>query len=248
VRVLYEIIIMKNYCHLFFDLDNTIWDFSSNSWYALQKTFQKFNLDPINFDTFFEIYSRHNEYVWELYRQNKITKQELSRKRFELTFKETGITGVDEMDFNDNYLERLPRETRLCDGAMEVLGKLSEKFRLHIITNGFSEAQYKKLSISGIDRFFGKIIVSEEIRIPKPSPGIFLHALKTCNAKKRESIMIGDSWEVDILGAMEAGIDQVHYAPSLKNAEFTPAESAVIAKSGTKTYRINHLEEVFGIF
>jgi YjjG family noncanonical pyrimidine nucleotidase len=248
VRVLYEIIIMKHYRHLFFDLDNTIWDFNRNSWYALQETFKKFNLNLKSFEVFFEAYNRHNDHLWELYRQNEITKQDLSGKRFELTFLETGIIGINGMDFNNSYLERMPYQTRLCDGAMEVLKKLSVKYKMHIITNGFSEVQHKKLSVSGIDRFFGKVILSEDINISKPSPGIFLHALKTCNAKKKESLMIGDSWEIDIIGAMEAGIDQVHYTPFRKNAEFTPAESAVIAKSGTKTYRINRLEDVFRIF
>jgi len=235
---------MKKYRHLFFDLDNTIWDFNLNSYYALKETFKIFKLELNQFENFFEVYTKNNDRLWELYRQNGITKDELSKSRFDLTFKETAIKGATGFDFNREYLMQMPLQTRLCDGAEETLGKLAGKYEMHIITNGFSEVQVKKMENSGLNRFFKKVFVSEEIKSPKPSPGIFRFALKSCNARKKESLMIGDSWEVDVIGAMDVGIDQVHYAPFMESNLFTASERERMESSGTNTFRINHLEEL----
>lgn len=236
---------MSIYKHLFFDLDNTVWDFNRNSWYALKETFRQYELDEAIFDRFFEAYERHNDYLWEEYRNNRIVKQDLARLRFELTFNDLGIKNIDGLTFNDSYLGWMPLQTRLCDGAREVLEKLSKKYELHIITNGFMEVQHKKLANSGLDVYFKRMFISEEIKSPKPAPEIFHHALKSSNARKKESLMIGDSWEVDILGAMEVGIDQIHYAPFLNDSSFTKEESDLISSKITKTLRINHLSELF---
>ena len=235
---------MIKYRHLFFDLDNTIWDFNLNSWYALRETFIQYRLDLSFFERFYEIYVFHNERLWELYRQNGITKEELSRSRFELSFAETGISGVNATDFNRDYLERMPLQTRLCDGARHVLAKLSEKYDMHIITNGFAEVQYKKLGNSDLSGFFKKVFVSEEIKSPKPSPEIFRHAMKSCNARKKESLMIGDSWEVDIVGAMQTGMDQVFYDPSGENEREGNTDFVMKRDSGTVTFIIRRLDEL----
>jgi putative hydrolase of the HAD superfamily len=235
---------MKHYRHLFFDLDNTVWDFNMNSRFALLETFKLYNLDQSLFEGFLKSYIIHNEKLWALYRQNGITKEELTKKRFDLSFQETGLEGVDAVAFNRDYLDNLPFQTRLCDGALEVLEKLSRKYEMHIITNGFREVQYKKMEKSDLNRFFKRIFVSEEIKSPKPSPEIFRHAMKSCNARKKESLMIGDDWEVDILGAMQTGIDQVHYAPNLPDIYFTDEELVIINRFRTATFRINRLEEL----
>ena len=237
----------RKYRHLFFDLDNTLWDFNLNSYHAPWENFIRYRLDLQVFERFYEIYIIHNERLWELYRQNGITKEELSMSRFELSFRETGIEGVDSVDFNREYLMLMPLQTRLCDGALHVLERLSERYEMHIITNGFAEVQYKKLGNSDLSRFFKKVFVSEEIKSPKPSPEIFRHAMKSCNARKKESLMIGDSWEVDIVGAAGIGMDQVYYHPA---GEEEPGEySGWIreSNSGTCTYHIRRLDELLEI-
>ncbi len=235
----------SHYRHLFFDLDNTLWDFSRNSWFALQNALEKHSLDPAHFSAFYQVYNRHNDALWELYRQNGITKEELSRGRFDRTLEELGIRGIDGLELNQTYLSLMPLQTHLCEGAMEVVENLARRYQLHIITNGFSEVQYKKLTNSGLAPYFKKVFVSEEIKSPKPSPGIFRYALKSCNARKKESLMIGDSWEIDILGAMKVGIDQVHYAPFLPETSFTTEEQQIITRWRSRTLRIVRLTELY---
>ncbi|MFZ5429981.1 MAG: YjjG family noncanonical pyrimidine nucleotidase [Bacteroidota bacterium] len=235
------------YKHLFFDLDNTVWNFDLNSWHAMKRVYLECGFQDEEYEGFFEIYNRHNDRLWELYRRNGIQKQELARQRFDLTFEEAGISGISGAEFNERYLQYMPLQTRLCDGAHEVLEKLSKRFKLHIITNGFLEVQHKKLEHSNLRPFFDRIFISEEIKSPKPSREIFMHALRNTNARKRESLMIGDSWDADVIGAMEAGIDQVHYAPHLSDNHFSTLEEQLLAKSSTHTYRILSLKELFAI-
>lgn len=235
------------YQHLFFDLDNTIWDFTRNSREALIQTFRFFGLDETFFPQFYKSYIINNDKLWEEYRNRQITKEQLSVQRFGQTFAQTGIKNPDEAQFNKIYLEFMPQQTLLCPDARSVIEKLSQRHKLHIISNGFSEVQYKKMENSGLSKFFTKIFISEEIKAPKPSPEIFLHALKNSNARKEESLMIGDSWEVDIVGAMNVGIDQVYYTPERGTADFTDVEKAAVGNSSTHTWCIKTLPELLTI-
>lgn len=207
---------MKKYTHLFFDLDNTLWDFKTNSLHAMQEAYNKLMLNSteVQFDVFYRVYSGHNHQLWEAYRKKQIKKKELTQLRFQLTFEDLNISGVHPQEMNDLYLQEMPRQTFLIDGASDLLTALKTSgYKLFIITNGFFEVQHKKLESSGLQPFFEKVFISEELKVPKPGREIFEHAIKSANAKKTSSLMIGDDWEVDILGALNFGIDAIYYAP-----------------------------------
>lgn len=200
----------KKYTHLFFDLDNTLWDFEQNSRIALQNTLLHFGLNEkgVDFDAFFNSYSIHNSRLWGEYREGKVGKRDLKKLRFEQTFLELGIAGIDPLEMNMQYLTEMPFQTNLVRGTVEILEYLFRKgYFLFIITNGFREVQLKKLDVSGLKKYFSKVYISEEIKAPKPSKTIFEHAIKSSNAKKEASLMIGDDFETDITGALRFGID-----------------------------------------
>lgn len=204
---------MKKYTHLFFDLDNTLWDFKTNSRCAMEITYQAFALEKqkVIFSQFYEVYSDVNKKLWEAYRKKEIRKKELTNKRFSLTFETLGIQGIDPDKMNEYYLTEMPKQKHLLANTINVLQELKTKgYALNIITNGFKEVQRKKLVSSGLDSFFNKLFISEEVKTPKPGREIFEHALKSSNAKKSKSVMIGDDWEVDILGAAKFGIDAIY--------------------------------------
>lgn len=204
----------RKYTHLFFDLDNTLWDFKTNSRYAMLETFNILGIDKnsVDFDNFFDTYCVYNDNLWAAYRKKEVTKKELTRQRFQLTFDSLGIKNVDALMMNDVYLKEMPKQSHLIDGAREILDYTKSKgYRLFIITNGFKEVQHEKLKQAGLQNYFEKVFISEEIKIPKPGRGIFEHAIKSSNAKKKSSLMIGDDWEVDILGALHFGIDAVYF-------------------------------------
>jgi putative hydrolase of the HAD superfamily len=109
-------------------------------------------------------------------------------------------------------------------------------YTLHLITNGFEKTQHSKLQNSGLDKYFRTVITSEASNSLKPHKEIFDFAMTKTGAKKEESIMLGDSLEVDILGAKNAGLDQVYVNHLRLEPAFKP------------TYTIYALNELEGIF
>jgi putative hydrolase of the HAD superfamily len=203
------------YKHLFFDLDHTLWDFDTNSREALHDLYHSLSLAKAgvnDFDLFHKIYLDHNERLWDRYRKGLMKVDELRWKRMSMTlleFKNGDESLARKMGIE--FLNILPTKKALFPDTVEVLTYLKEKkYGLHLITNGFEKTQHHKLRTSGIDNFFLEVITSEGSNSLKPHPEIFEYALIKTGAEKRESIMIGDTPDVDILGASKAGIDQVY--------------------------------------
>lgn len=237
----------KRYTHIFFDLDNTLWDFKQNSFYAMQSTFQLFNIEKqnIEFEKFFDVYSKHNHSLWSEYRTKKMSKKELIRLRFKKTFDELGIKGIGPEIMNTCYLNEMPKQYYLKEGVLELLQYLKNKrYKLNIITNGFSEVQHKKVESSGLKPFINKIFTSEEVKTPKPGYEIFEHAIKSANAKKISSLMVGDDWEVDVLGATVFGIDAAYFVNS-KNVKLEQLKKS--QKLNNIIYKIGELNQLQSI-
>lgn len=209
----------KKYTHIFFDLDNTLWDFERNSRNAMHVAFHLFKIDKLTtFDLFFETYNRHNHSLWESYRNKEVGKKDLTYLRFQNSFDELDIKDVNADEMNTLYLTEMPKQRELNEGAIEILNYLKKKrYHLNIITNGFKEVQYKKIESSGLAPYFDKIFISEDIKSPKPERGIFEFSIKSTNARKINSIMIGDDLDVDIMGAVKYGIDAILYQKKCGN-------------------------------
>jgi YjjG family noncanonical pyrimidine nucleotidase len=205
--------------HIFFDLDHTLWDFDKNSEVAFDKIF-KLNHPNIKIDRFIEKYVPINQACWKLFQNDEITHHELRYNRLKHTFDAINFEISDaEIDIIANdYLEFLPESNLLFDGAIEILEYLVTKYELHIITNGFAEVQAKKINNSNIDHYFKSITNSEMAGVKKPNPKIFEHALEIAKAKKSESIMIGDSLDADVRGAINFGIDAIYFNSNGENA------------------------------
>jgi putative hydrolase of the HAD superfamily len=203
------------YKHLFFDLDHTLWDFDANARVTLQQLHIDLNLVDKgihDFDLFYKNYLVHNEKLWARYRNGYIRQEELRLKRMWLTLLDFKI--ADEAlarQLSELFLQLLPTRTLLFPDTKEILQYLTDKeYQLHLITNGFELIQHDKLKNSGISHFFKEVITSESSNSLKPQAEIFNYALNKTGAAVEESLMIGDSIEVDIAGAIAAGMDQVH--------------------------------------
>ncbi len=234
---------MRKYEHIFFDLDNTLWDFTANSKLALKQTALDFGIlnDSFSFEDFFSFYIELNEKLWKEYRNKNFTKAELVKIRFQKTLDNFNVNDVDPLLMNERYLENMPKQNQLVEGAIETLDYLKSRgYQMHIITNGFKEVQHQKLQNSGLDKYFDKVFISEEIQAPKPDKRIFQHALKSCNARKSKSIMIGDSWDVDIIGARNLGMDQVYYSKNESNIHMDSRSANFEENNEETTYRNSH--------
>jgi putative hydrolase of the HAD superfamily len=205
------------YKHLFFDLDNTLWDFAKNSHETFNELYQDLLISQLNIpsvEAFYDVYSIHNTRLWGLYRENQITKDELKDTRFLLTLKEFGIDDKNlASTLSDEYTYRSPRKGILFPGTIEMLDQVKERFKLHIITNGFEEIQHVKLEFAGLTKYFECLITSEQAGSKKPDAGIFYYAMDQAGAKAEESLMIGDDLDVDIIGAREVGMDTLLFDP-----------------------------------
>jgi putative hydrolase of the HAD superfamily len=195
--------------HIFFDLDDTLYDFEKNSCIALEYLFAEFSMGTklnVDFHEFYEAYKKVNSQFWSLYNKGQITKQYLRDHRFHETFKKFSYDNfTDNLAFNEQYLTRAPHGAHLREGCIEILEHLKSKYSLHIITNGFKEIQDIKLTKSGIKNYFSNIIVSEEYGFSKPDEKIFRLAETLASGQRNECLMIGDNYESDIEGSLSAG-------------------------------------------
>jgi len=205
----------SKYKHLFFDLDHTLWDFESNSRQTLAEIYDLLDLRARgvdDFDRFHKIYLQYNDRLWERYRNGFIKVDELRWKRMWLTLLEFKI-GDEALarKMGIVFLDLLPTRKILFPHTKEILDYLlTKKYSLHLITNGFEKTQQSKLQHAGLDGYFSEIVTSENANSLKPHKEIFDYALSKTGATKAESIMLGDSLDVDIQGAMNFGIDQVY--------------------------------------
>lgn len=198
--------------HVFFDLDHTLWDFDRNSELTFKKIFDLNNI-PVDLSKFLEIYVPINLQYWKLYREDKIDKASLRYRRLNDVFSQLDIEVKTATIYklSEDYITYLTTFNHLFDGTFEILEYLTAKYELHIITNGFKEVQSGKLKCSNIDRFFKTVTNSEMVGVKKPNPKIFRHALSVAGASPGKSMMIGDNYEADILGALNLGIDAICY-------------------------------------
>lgn len=223
---------MKNITDIFFDLDHTLWDFDKNSILAFDKIFKKHH-PTIDVNTFIQVYAPINQACWKLYQVDKISHEELQYQRLKQTFDALNYVISDE-DINrisHDYIEFLPDNNLLFDGAIEVLNYLKPNYNLHIITNGFAEVQTRKLSNSGIQNYFKTITNSEMAGVKKPHPNIFEFALSLAKVSKENALMIGDCIDADVRGAIDFGIKAILFDETSKHNE-------------TEILTINHLLEL----
>lgn len=231
---------MKTYRNIFFDLDDTLWDFSRNSREVYEKLFHKYGYDRWfdSFDRHYTLYKEGNDMLWDKYGKGEIDKAELNRLRFAYPFR---LSGQDDGGTAERFcaesLEMMKHQPHAVEGAKELLAYLKDKgYRLFIISNGFRELQSAKLHAAGLDGFFSKVILSEDIMIHKPDKAIFHFALSATQSMPAQSVMIGDNFDTDITGARNAGIDQIFFnRKSIEKPSFTP------------TYTVGRLTEIEAI-
>jgi len=225
------------YKHLFFDLDHTLWDFDANARMTLEQLHIDLSLPEkgINdFDRFHKNYLVHNERLWAQYRSGEIKQDELRLKRMWLSLLDFNIDDKElALQMNELFLQLLPTRTILFPDTIEVLQYLQEKgYNLHLITNGFEKTQHAKLKSSGLAPFFEVVVTSEGSDSLKPQREIFDYALNKTGATTTESLMIGDTLDVDVAGALNVGMDAVHVNYSHIVQDIAP------------TYTIYHLREL----
>ena len=195
-----------------FDLDDTILNSRVAQLNAIlefkakSKVFQNINDDE--FITKWDIIMRSK---YEKYLKGEITFSELRKERIKTMFSvyDIKITDSKAEKLFDSYQEIYEKNWKTFDDAKEVLDELKTKYKLAIVSNGNSMQQRKKIKLAGLDKYFTKIFISEEVGYVKPQKEIFLMACKAINVKPENAVMIGDKYKVDIEGSIKAGLNAI---------------------------------------
>lgn len=201
---------------VFFDLDDTLWDFSGNSLIALESVFSTELSLQLAFGMekeFIEVYHKHNAELWNLYHSGKITAPYLRAERFGRTLAESSFRGdiaAEARRLDKEYLSRLVKEPGLVDGAVRLLEGISPYFLIGLLSNGFLDTQYDKIYNTPLHKYVARTVISEETGINKPDRRIFDYALRETGAEASRTIMVGDNPATDIKGALDAGWNAIY--------------------------------------
>ena len=244
---------MKQYKAVFIDWDDTIGDFLGAAKLALQDMYEKYNLSEYfaSCEEFVSLYKPHNLELWDKYGKDLVTKEYLSFDRFFFPLMHGSKGGERRLgdkairqevaalaeQLSEDFLNMTTARFSLLEGAEELVRYLAAKYPLTVVTNGFVEVQYEKFDKSGLRDCFAHIVLSEEVGCQKPNPRIFEEALRMNGLQAEDVVMIGDSWNSDIQGAINAGIDQIWIRKS----------KDPLPEGQSATYLVQSLSEVMEI-
>ena len=210
------------YEFLLLDMDDTILDFKKAEQVALEKTLRSFSLEPTP-----EVcarYSQINQGYWEMLERKEITREKLKVQRFGDLFSEYGIA-IDSALCAKRYVENLAQGHFFLPGAPEAVESLSKKYKLYLVSNGATDVQMSRLGSAGIEKYFQKVFISQQIGVDKPDKVFFERCFAQIpNFDKEKAIIVGDSLTSDILGGRNAGI-----ATCWINANKKPARTDIPA-------------------
>lgn len=205
---------MGRFDTILWDVDGTLLDFPKSERYALSYCFEHFHLE-MDKDTP-ERYSKINDSFWKRLELGEIeNKQEVLLGRFEILFRELGITHVSSAEFQEIYKDALGSVYFYRDNSLTLCKSLQGHFRQYIVTNGVAYTQEKKLRLSGLYELMDDVFISEQVGYPKPNPEFFRYCFeKIKNADKNRIIIVGDSLSSDMKGGDNAGITTCWYNPA----------------------------------
>lgn len=222
------------YTTLYFDLDNTLLDFSAAERSAISRLLSLHGVTPD--PRYVAEYSAINRKFWERFERGEIKREAIFEGRFIEFTSKIGIK-ADTKKMSGDYFSLLAEGHDTVPGAKEVLEYVKAKnYTVCATTNGVSKTQYKRIRESGLEKYFDFVFVSEDTGHQKPEKAYFDYVLAHSPEKDRKKILvIGDSESSDILGGINVGMDTCWLNPSGAKATHSP------------TYQICNISELIGI-
>ncbi|MBQ3114896.1 MAG: YjjG family noncanonical pyrimidine nucleotidase [Clostridia bacterium] len=202
------------YKYLLWDIDGTVLDFLASEAYAIRTLFRKYNLGECT-EEMLKLYSEINAKYWRMLERNEITKPQVLIGRFLEFFSIIGVDANVAESFNNDYQLTLGDHIEFIENAKEVLLLSKGKFVIAAVTNGTKVAQEKKLRMSGLDKIFDAVFISEDVGAEKPNEQYFNYVFENLGiTNKKEVLIIGDSLIADMKGGYNSGIDTCWFNPA----------------------------------
>lgn len=226
---------MAKYNCIMMDIDNTLLDFDAAERKALLETLQQFSLpcDEAAVSRYHEI----NSSLWGELNKGKIRRDKLVVERFDRFVKEIGAAAK-ATELNRAYTEHLATHADVIPGAEEALQELAEVATMIAVSNGTESVERGRLKLSGFEKYFDDIFVSEAVGVSKPNPKIFQMAMRKLGIEHSDKVLVvGDSLSADIQGGVNAGLDTCWV-----NMNGLENESGL-----TPTYEVKALRELYPI-
>ena len=222
------------YKAIFLDIDDTVFNFKKCSESALKETFSTLNLEYNK--NVFESFSAIDERLWKQQKEELLTVAEVLDIRFAELSETLGLN-YDSNLAKEHFGKLLGEQYIMEPGIEEVLKELSADYKIYAASNGVLTMQENRLELSGLNKYFTDLYVSDDLGYAKPNINFFTESMNRAKLQPSEILMIGDSLVSDITGARAAGIDSVWYNPyGLENLSKISAD-----------YEIKDLHELAGI-
>lgn len=199
------------YSVVLIDLDDTLLDFGAASRFSLHRLTEGCGR-PISAEEA-EDFESINAECWRMLERGELTRDQLSRRRFDIFFEKIGIK-ADPLEANARFRAGLADSAVLIPGALELCRGLHEMCGLYLISNGFVDTQKKRISAAGLDRYFHGVFTSQGVGYTKPDPLFFRAVFDSIgHEKESETVVLGDSLTSDMAGGHAYGLDTCWFDP-----------------------------------
>jgi 2-haloacid dehalogenase len=216
------------YKGVFFDADDTLFDYPRAERAALRACLSEFRL-RIKLGIFLDSYRRHNRDLWQAFERGETDQATLRAERFRRVGAEFGIPDLPLDRISTFYLEALSGQPQLMPGALVTVRALAKKYPLALVTNGIAAVQRRRFAASPITPNFQAVVISEEVGFAKPDPRIFAPALQKIGVEAAEVLYVGDSVTSDMAAARNAGMDFCWFNPGRVPVPAGQAPTFIIA-------------------
>ena len=224
---------MRKYSVVLFDIDDTLLDFPRSEKEALCEAFMLSGVE-LN-EEMITVYQKINYELWKALERGEIERDELMTRRFEDFAKFYGLD-IDFLKVANDYLDCLGKKIYFIEGARELLEALYGKIRMYIVTNGLAKVQNSRYKLTGFDKIFDGMFISQEVGANKPDNRFFEYVAEhIVGFEKEKTIIVGDSLSSDIAGGINFGIDTCWYSAKGMTPKIQP------------TYTVDSLDKVLPI-
>ena len=222
-----------------FDIDNTLMPWKAEYFSEIYTVLKELNIECTEED-FLKIQKAFSEYENNYY-------------TFSTKLMIDFINEYTEKNYPEEFIEMLINRWSKCapdklsDTTIKVLEYAKSKYEVVALTDWYKDQQVKRLKKAKILKYFQEVYGAENTK-RKPFKEAFMQAIG--ENKPEECIMIGDSFERDIEGALKAGLQAIYYNPKetekINKSLYCELETEEGQKQ-IKYYTVSKIDEILNI-